>query len=103
MIILDPSTTNCPRCQSGCLAVESDSYGPFIHCLMCGFMADVPRQKRPGRPQEHAPRTRTRAKMDANASTCKDLASKDLASKDLAPQDERIENQDRIEVHIHIP
>ena len=43
MIILNPSTTNCPRCQSGGLAVEVGFYGPFIHCLMCGFMADVPR------------------------------------------------------------
>ena len=48
MIILDPSTTNCPRCQAGGLAVEDDSYGPFIHCLICGFMADVPKPKRPG-------------------------------------------------------
>ena len=40
MIILDPSTTNCPRCQAGGLAVEADSYGPFIHCLTCGFMTD---------------------------------------------------------------
>ena len=43
MVILNPSTTICPRYKGGGLAVEADSYGPFIHWLMCGSMADVPR------------------------------------------------------------
>ena len=30
MIIINPNT-NCPKCRSAGLAVESDSYGPFIH------------------------------------------------------------------------
>ena len=69
MIILGRSTTSCPRCR-GDIAVETDSYGPFIHCLMCGFMADIPKRKEPsGRHRSpsghqihaHCPRSKTPA------------------------------------------
>ena len=30
----------CPRC-SGDLATNQDHYGNYLHCLQCGYMADV--------------------------------------------------------------
>ena len=34
----------CPRC-SGDLSTDSDQYGSYVHCLQCGFVADI---KQPG-------------------------------------------------------
>ncbi len=31
---------SCPKCQ-GTLAMESDAYGPYVHCLMCGLFIDL--------------------------------------------------------------
>ena len=30
----------CPRC-AGDLSAGSDHYGRYIHCLQCGYMADI--------------------------------------------------------------
>lgn len=30
----------CPRC-SGDLGTDSDQYGGYVHCLQCGYMADI--------------------------------------------------------------
>ena len=30
----------CPRC-SGDLSTDSDQYGSYVHCLQCGYMADI--------------------------------------------------------------
>ena len=30
----------CPRC-AGDLSTGSDHYGRYIHCLQCGYMADI--------------------------------------------------------------
>ena len=32
--------SSCPKCQ-GTLAMESDAYGPYVHCLMCGLFIDL--------------------------------------------------------------
>ena len=56
MIILNPANTDCPKCRGRSMAVETDSFGTFIHCLICGFMADVPRRKSTGiRPADVKP------------------------------------------------
>lgn len=36
----DPQEQPCPKCR-GTLAIERDSYGPYIHCLMCGLNIDM--------------------------------------------------------------
>ena len=38
--ILGPGTARCRFC-SGSLAVESDEFGTYIHCLMCGRSRDL--------------------------------------------------------------
>ena len=30
----------CPRC-SGDLSTDSDQYGSYVHCLQCGYTADI--------------------------------------------------------------
>ena len=30
----------CPRCN-GDISKSSDEYGKYIHCLQCGYMADI--------------------------------------------------------------
>lgn len=30
----------CPRC-SGDLSTDSDQYGSYLHCLQCGYTADI--------------------------------------------------------------
>ena len=30
----------CPRCN-GDISTSSDQYGSYIHCLQCGYMADL--------------------------------------------------------------
>ena len=30
----------CPRC-SGDLSTDGDQYGSYVHCLQCGYMADI--------------------------------------------------------------
>ncbi len=30
----------CPRC-SGDLSSDSDQYGRYVHCLQCGYVADI--------------------------------------------------------------
>ena len=30
----------CPRCN-GDISATSDQYGDYIHCLQCGYMADI--------------------------------------------------------------
>ena len=30
----------CPRCN-GDISASSDQYGDYIHCLQCGYMADI--------------------------------------------------------------
>ena len=30
----------CPRC-SGDLSRDSDQYGSYVHCLQCGYTADI--------------------------------------------------------------
>lgn len=32
----------CPRCM-GDMHVNKDMYGEYRECLMCGFMADIPK------------------------------------------------------------
>lgn len=32
----------CPRCK-GDLSASRDQYGDYLHCLQCGYMADVRR------------------------------------------------------------
>ena len=34
---------SCPRCETGDLVLERDSYGWAFQCLHCGFMKDVPK------------------------------------------------------------
>ncbi len=36
---------NCPRC-SGDVYQETDTYGPYISCVQCGFNKDLPEQFR---------------------------------------------------------
>ena len=36
----DDQPRSCPKCQ-GTLAMESDAYGPYVHCLMCGLFIDL--------------------------------------------------------------
>ena len=36
----DPQEQPCPKCK-GTLAIERDSYGPYVHCLMCGLNIDM--------------------------------------------------------------
>ena len=31
---------HCPRC-AGDLSTGNDHYGRYIHCLQCGYMADI--------------------------------------------------------------
>ena len=38
----------CPRC-GGALYANSDIYGPYIGCLMCGFQQNMEREVRHGR------------------------------------------------------
>lgn len=33
----------CPRCR-GDMHTNKDMYGEYHECLMCGFMADIPKQ-----------------------------------------------------------
>lgn len=37
----------CPRC-SGDLSADSDQYGSYVHCLQCGYMADIERARATG-------------------------------------------------------
>lgn len=30
----------CPRCN-GDISASSDHYGNYVHCLQCGYMADI--------------------------------------------------------------
>ena len=32
----------CPRCR-GDIHASRDQYGKYIHCLQCGYAADIPR------------------------------------------------------------
>jgi DNA-directed RNA polymerase subunit M/transcription elongation factor TFIIS len=31
---------SCPRCQSGTIEHNSDSWGQYLQCLMCGYQRD---------------------------------------------------------------
>ncbi len=33
---------SCPKCGTGDLRKESDHYGPYLQCVQCGFMRDIP-------------------------------------------------------------
>ena len=33
---------SCPKCGDGDLRKESDHYGPYLLCVQCGFMRDIP-------------------------------------------------------------
>ncbi len=37
----------CPRC-SGDLSADSDQYGSYVHCLQCGYMADIKQPRATG-------------------------------------------------------
>ena len=30
----------CPRCR-GDIYVDRDNYGPFLHCMQCGYIKDL--------------------------------------------------------------
>lgn len=32
----------CPRCNGGDLSREEDQFGPYLTCLQCGFLQDLP-------------------------------------------------------------
>lgn len=32
---------SCPRCQTGTIEVDSDNWGRYILCLMCGYQHDI--------------------------------------------------------------
>ncbi|MEE8046410.1 MAG: hypothetical protein V3T49_06185 [Dehalococcoidia bacterium] len=32
---------SCPKCITGTVEHNSDSYGNFLQCLNCGFMRDI--------------------------------------------------------------
>ena len=32
---------SCPKCLTGAIEYESDSYGGYIQCLHCGFLRDL--------------------------------------------------------------
>ena len=44
---------HCPRC-SGDIGVGSDQYGGYIHCLQCGYMADIENPRFVGMPRARA-------------------------------------------------
>lgn len=55
----------CPRCR-GDMHANKDMYGEYRECLMCGFMADIPKQSAIGVDlatavnEKKKPRARTR-------------------------------------------
>lgn len=35
----------CPRCK-GDITLDRDIYGPYMRCLQCGYLRDLPQEKR---------------------------------------------------------
>lgn len=31
----------CPKCQTGDVVLGRDKYGPYVHCMQCGYMRDL--------------------------------------------------------------
>lgn len=42
----------CPRCK-GDIGRRSDQYGVYVHCLQCGYMADLARANSAGTLPSH--------------------------------------------------
>ena len=42
----------CPRCN-GDIGKRSDQYGMYVHCLQCGYMADLGRADSIEKPLSH--------------------------------------------------